>query len=207
MGFQNDTKIAEFLEKFDSPEYPFRAVMREMLGPDQMSRLFSNLATQNPLQTDHKEAPDPGNIESPSHSSIVSEKQSRGVKSEVLSDRNTGQQINDISVPYAEPSISLASQFAKDYQEYAASVGETFLGRRIFLTKKGYLGLGPAHIQENDTVMLVNGGYVPYIFRREARRRRDSGEFRELIKMLDVSESGEKLFESLVSGELTYPDM
>lgn len=207
IGFQSDTKIAEFLEKYDSPEYPFRAVMQEFLGPDQMSRLFSNLATQNPLQTDRKQAPDLENIGSPSHSSFVSEKESLGVNSEVLFDRNTGQQINNISVPYAEPSISLVSQFVKDYDLYAASVGETFLGRRIFLTKKGYLGLGPAHIQENDTVMLVNGGYVPYIFRREARRRRDSGEFRELIKMLDLSKNGESLFESLVSDDITYPVM
>jgi len=34
-------------------------------------------------------------------------------------------------------------------------------GRRIFLTKKGYLGLGPEGAQSGDIIILLKGSYVP----------------------------------------------
>lgn len=37
--------------------------------------------------------------------------------------------------------------------------------RSLFITRNGYLGLGPSWLAEGDQVMLVKGGYVPYIFR------------------------------------------
>jgi len=36
--------------------------------------------------------------------------------------------------------------------------------RRIFVTRSGYVGLGPSHLQQGDHVMLVQGGTVPYVF-------------------------------------------
>lgn len=40
-----------------------------------------------------------------------------------------------------------------------------YLHRRLFLTKKQYMGTGPWTIQKGDVVMLVAGAQQPYIFR------------------------------------------
>lgn len=37
--------------------------------------------------------------------------------------------------------------------------------RRIFRTRRGYLGLGPACMREGDIVVVLDGGKVPYILR------------------------------------------
>jgi hypothetical protein len=37
--------------------------------------------------------------------------------------------------------------------------------RRIFRTRRGYLGLGPACMREGDLVVVLDGGQVPYILR------------------------------------------
>ena len=39
-------------------------------------------------------------------------------------------------------------------------------GRKLFITKRGYLGIGPEWIEPGDNVILVAGAYVPFIFRR-----------------------------------------
>ncbi|KAI0006392.1 heterokaryon incompatibility protein-domain-containing protein [Xylariaceae sp. FL0662B] len=36
--------------------------------------------------------------------------------------------------------------------------------RSTFITREGYLGLGPWGLAKGDAVMLVKGGYVPYVF-------------------------------------------
>ena len=58
-------------------------------------------------------------------------------------------------------------KFIEITQPFASAFNKSYEGRRIFLTKKGYIGLGPESIQENDAVMLLEGGYVPYIFRKQ----------------------------------------
>lgn len=40
------------------------------------------------------------------------------------------------------------------------------LHRRHFCTKDGYIGYGPWTVEEGDVIMIVAGGYVPYIFRK-----------------------------------------
>ena len=38
--------------------------------------------------------------------------------------------------------------------------------RRLFVTRKGYLGLGPEALREGDLVCILSGGPVPYILRK-----------------------------------------
>jgi len=42
---------------------------------------------------------------------------------------------------------------------------ETAAGRRLFVTQKGYLGMGPATAQPGDEVMFLRGAWTPYLFR------------------------------------------
>lgn len=46
-----------------------------------------------------------------------------------------------------------------------------YTGRRIFATKKGYMGTAPWTVIEGDVVMLVAGAYVPYVFRPSAQKK------------------------------------
>lgn len=41
------------------------------------------------------------------------------------------------------------------------------LGRRFFLTSSGAIGLGPEGLQEGDVVVVLGGGPVPYLLRKE----------------------------------------
>ena len=39
-------------------------------------------------------------------------------------------------------------------------------GRKIFVTQKGFLGLGPAEVEPGDVVCILFGGNLPYVIRR-----------------------------------------
>jgi hypothetical protein len=59
--------------------------------------------------------------------------------------------------------------------------------RKVFITKRGYIGIGPKWINEDDTIMIVNGAPVPFVFTKlEADLRREEIEIRKTIdKNLD----------------------
>lgn len=48
--------------------------------------------------------------------------------------------------------------------------------RRFYVTQNGFMGLGPANCQPNDLVVVLYGGYVPFVLRlsREATKLPDS---------------------------------
>lgn len=45
-----------------------------------------------------------------------------------------------------------------------------YVDRRIFATKKGYMGTAPWTTMDGDVIMLVAGAYVPYVFRQSVRK-------------------------------------
>ena len=47
---------------------------------------------------------------------------------------------------------------------YLTTMGTTY-ARKPFMTSKGYVGLGPAHLQEGDVVCILFRGTVPFILR------------------------------------------
>ncbi|KAJ9608440.1 hypothetical protein H2200_007428 [Cladophialophora chaetospira] len=52
--------------------------------------------------------------------------------------------------------------------EYRARVRLCCFNRRLFITKRGYLGLGPYHMQLADLVCILFGGDTPYILRKSS---------------------------------------
>lgn len=63
-----------------------------------------------------------------------------------------------------DPSGYLAD-FHGDWRGYEARYIYTCRNRRIFRTKRGYYGLGPACMQVGDIAVVLFGGRVPYILR------------------------------------------
>lgn len=47
-------------------------------------------------------------------------------------------------------------------------------GRRLFLTSRGYLGLGLEDTQPGDVIAVMPGGAVPYVLRMDAQRSQDT---------------------------------
>jgi hypothetical protein len=46
----------------------------------------------------------------------------------------------------------------------------TCLGRKLFGTKQGYIGVGDITLQEGDLICVLFGGKVPFIPRRKEDR-------------------------------------
>ncbi|KAH8745951.1 heterokaryon incompatibility protein-domain-containing protein [Hyaloscypha finlandica] len=50
-------------------------------------------------------------------------------------------------------------------QNYHSNFTEACLGRRFFVTKKGYFGIGPAELEEGDEIYILAGGKFPLVLR------------------------------------------
>lgn len=59
-------------------------------------------------------------------------------------------------------------------------------GRALFVTKKGYIGMGPQCIKQNDAVSILFGGFSPFALRREGDRWSLLGDI-YLYDLMDVS--------------------
>lgn len=71
--------------------------------------------------------------------------------------------------------------------------------RRCFQTREGGLGLGPEWAKEGDVVMLIKGGYVPYIFTHvDEDLRRRAMRLREMLRKEGPGKGNER--EELLNG-------
>lgn len=62
------------------------------------------------------------------------------------------------------PSATEGEDVASAYQFYA-NCGPTVFGRRLFVTDNGMLGLGPLAMREDNEVVVLFGGNVPFVLR------------------------------------------
>lgn len=58
-----------------------------------------------------------------------------------------------------------ADNIAGDGEAFSQLAGAVSHDWRIFRTRRGYLGLGPACMQEDDTVVVLDGDKMAYILR------------------------------------------
>jgi hypothetical protein len=56
------------------------------------------------------------------------------------------------------------------------SFKEACIGRRFFVTKKGYFGIGPAELEEGDEIYIIAGGNHPFALRPSSESRPDTFE-------------------------------
>jgi hypothetical protein len=59
------------------------------------------------------------------------------------------------------------------FQCFHASVCGTIANRRFFVTREGYLGLGPNALQAGDEVYVIKGSNVPFVLRKSDRSNLD----------------------------------
>ncbi len=52
-------------------------------------------------------------------------------------------------------------------QQYLQALNVVCRGRRFFVTKRGFLGIGPLQTKAEDLVYVFRGAQVPFLFRRE----------------------------------------
>lgn len=60
--------------------------------------------------------------------------------------------------------------------QYAHSFVRACDNRRVFVTKSGYIGLGPKIMRDGDVVVVLYGGHTPYILRPSGNEYRLLGE-------------------------------
>ena len=58
----------------------------------------------------------------------------------------------------------LSPQDPEQYASLAAQAQTKLAWRKVFITRGGFLGLGPSWLHRGDTIMLIRGAKVPYAF-------------------------------------------
>jgi hypothetical protein len=71
---------------------------------------------------------------------------------------------------------SLTALDADRLQLKTAELGQYALGRRFFITRNGYFGLGPQAAREGDHVIILPGVDVPFVLRKSSTTHRVVGE-------------------------------
>ncbi|KAI0418794.1 heterokaryon incompatibility protein-domain-containing protein [Xylaria grammica] len=56
----------------------------------------------------------------------------------------------------------------REWELYTSNLFKN-IGRKLFLTETGYVGLGPCHMEVNDSIVVIPGGTVPHVLRPHAR--------------------------------------
>lgn len=87
------------------------------------------------------------------------------------------------------------------FRSYVTYVTAELLHRRLFVTRKGYLGLGPHGTSEGDLVCVLRGAQVPFVMREQTTPGRVPGTFwkREKISCELV---GEAYVHGIMDGEV-----
>lgn len=80
---------------------------------------------------------------------------------------------------YAENGISMMDypRLMMEGGIFQRGMAEVILERRLFVTKKGYIGAGPLSSAPGDLVFVLAGGHAPFVLRREPETA-DGAKFR-----------------------------
>ncbi|KAI3317114.1 hypothetical protein HD806DRAFT_515858 [Xylariaceae sp. AK1471] len=91
--------------------------------------------------------------------------------------------------------------YSKEWRTYTCNLYKN-IGRKLFLTDTGYLGLGPSHMEEDDEIIVIPGGSVPYILRPQG-----SSDFSNGVRASETwSYVGEAYCDGIMDGELVVGD-
>jgi hypothetical protein len=53
----------------------------------------------------------------------------------------------------------------KKYERYLRRIHKVCAHRSLFVTEKGYIGLGPWNSKKGDKVVVITGGHTPFLLR------------------------------------------
>jgi len=72
------------------------------------------------------------------------------------------------------PHTKVGTVAVQDWMDYVAvdfAIKSAISGRRLFMTEKNYMGLGPALTIEGDMVHVLVGGHTPFVTRRSDKHQ------------------------------------
>lgn len=95
-------------------------------------------------------------------------------------DRWTDELLRRRRIPPRTPGLPSAEQDAcQPLNSFglAAYIAGPMMGRRLFRTAKGLMGLGPASVQKDDEVAVIFGGRAPFVLRPDGESHRLMGEW------------------------------
>ena len=152
--------IEEIIKIHSSQGYPFLQAMTDVfsrsdhpVAPITLQTLFPPVTFDNQEQNHHSTTPSCETL--PQVDDGIEYSLESAIDSQVNQGRFALSDLAEIWGPMLKHTEPFKSTFDKHCE-----------GRRIFLTKKGYLGLGPKGAQAGDAIILLKGSYVPYIFRK-----------------------------------------
>ncbi|KAI0447884.1 hypothetical protein F4803DRAFT_498030, partial [Xylaria telfairii] len=76
--------------------------------------------------------------------------------------------------PWHSSEAKPKQELSTNHQNFVSLAVKVNGWRKLFLTNEGLLGLGGSWMEEGEVVMLVESGYVPYIFgpaEKQAKKR------------------------------------
>ncbi|KAI3326364.1 hypothetical protein HD806DRAFT_487023 [Xylariaceae sp. AK1471] len=88
----------------------------------------------------------------------------------------------------------------EEWQHYTDNLSRN-IGRKLFLTDTGYVGLGPCHMEVDNDIIVIPGGSVPHVLRSQAASYAgDHGQDSQAIS--SWSYVGEVYCDGIMDGEL-----
>ena len=74
-----------------------------------------------------------------------------------------------LSYIYERTQTVLFSAVKTDHvkERYAAAVASTILGRTFFVTRQGFIGLGPYGMRPGDEISVMLGSDIPFLVRKK----------------------------------------
>ncbi|KAI0555556.1 hypothetical protein F4679DRAFT_594040 [Xylaria curta] len=87
--------------------------------------------------------------------------------------------------PWSSLEMKPKQEPSSDYQTFVSLAIKVYGWRALFLTHEGLLGLGGCWVEEGEVVMLVESGYVPYVFgSAEEQAKKNVKEVEEKLEKL-----------------------
>ena len=93
--------------------------------------------------------------------------------------------------------LKLMSESRTKYNELRKRIHNASIGRAMFVTSNGFIGLGPWNAQEGDMVSVLFGGCTPFILRKTAGK--------ELYTLVGEAYVYGIMGGELFSGEMGHP--
>ncbi|KAI0508754.1 heterokaryon incompatibility protein-domain-containing protein [Xylaria bambusicola] len=90
--------------------------------------------------------------------------------------------------------------YSKEWELYTSNLFKN-MGRKLFLTDTGYIGLGPDHMKPDDNIIVVPGSTVPHVLRRRRTSSSLDG-YSSNNDVLTCSYVGEAYCDGVMDGEL-----
>jgi len=110
------------------------------------------------------------------------------------------EQRQNITEPTVAPSVEAESR-----SPFSVVFGDVYGRRRLFVTAKGYLGLGPSSLQVGDKVYILKGANVPFLLREQEREDSREGATSNESEM-NYKLVGEAYIHGIMNGELFDKD-